>query len=102
MTNWAIDNVLSVNNNLTLFADLVCRIQVFINETLVWKRNRSEDKSILHFKSVVAGQQTNPTSHAHTHTHTHARARARVKRTEYGREVMLCTLQTKKLPSYVE
>jgi hypothetical protein len=43
-----------VNNNLTLFADAVCRIHVLINEMLAWERNRIEDKSILHCKSGVA------------------------------------------------
>jgi len=56
MINWAIDHVLSANNNFTLFVDVVCRMQVLINETLVWKRNRSEDKSILHCKSLMVAQ----------------------------------------------
>jgi len=46
-----------VNNNFSLFADAVCRIHVLINEMLAWKKNRSEDKSILHCKSVMVAQQ---------------------------------------------
>jgi hypothetical protein len=74
MTNLAIGCVLTVNNNFTVFADVVCRIQVLINEMIAWKRNRSEDKSILHCKSVMVAQQTAPPP-AHTHTHTRQKNR---------------------------
>jgi len=94
MANWTIDYVLSANNYFTLFADVVCHIHVFINEALVWEKNRSEDKSSLDLHRLWLYSKR-----------AHARTRTHVTRTEYGREVMLCTSQTNKQtnwPSYIE